>query len=597
MTEEVPEILNFIKSLELNAEGDKLFASQKYAQALEKYIEAAKSYNNITSHILDKAKIIPKNNKTESMIALSFYIQALLLNPTDRGSLIAACNIFSYLGQPKEANELCKKFPTPGEMEDPEYLFMRGDMENNLGNHTEALKCFESAKEMLPDDIYVLYNLGEVQKTLGDTEGARKCFCHIIAKESPSSPTPTKPSLAYCYALLGNQDARALEAFLKIQKASVSTPNINILIGIALALIQKKQYVDAQSYLNQAITLFPYNIRLLTAYGVAWDGLGQYQHALAYFDKVLEASPNYVEALTGKAKALIGLKKFNDAETFLKKASAICPMNLMVLKLQTQLQQKSMSEEPVIIEPPPKKLGQSEAKKIDKATSSKSESKRKRKRSPSSTTSPEEPTIVRSVARYSSSLSSTSLPFPQSEAQKNGGKMPFMASDPDLESKKKLQKSSSSSRISSSHAGSLQSSSSSFFVGATDQTLTLPPNQLRLQLSFNKSEAALLIESIGIASEKIYEKYTLVVLSLPKQAHVCIKKGSRDLSNVVGSITNSSLSFEQFRHLQQYLSNKTQPFPSTLIIKGSLDWDGWLKNTLKICKPTSEVAPTLTYSK
>jgi tetratricopeptide (TPR) repeat protein len=74
----------------------------------------------------------------------------------------------------------------------------RGDALLVLGRPREALNAFEQAHAADPDDLYVLFNRGRAQRTLGDIAAARQDFQAVITSnaESPGAKKLAREALA-----------------------------------------------------------------------------------------------------------------------------------------------------------------------------------------------------------------------------------------------------------------------------------------------------------------------------------------------------------------------------------------------------------------
>ena len=95
------------------------------------------------------------------------------------------------------------------------------------------------------------------------------------------------------------------------------------------SLLDSGKYNESIAYFDQALTINPNDVTVLTNKGIALLGLGKSNESIAYFDKALTINPNDVMALNSKGLALYRLGEYNGSISYFDKALAI-NRNLML---------------------------------------------------------------------------------------------------------------------------------------------------------------------------------------------------------------------------------------------------------------------------
>jgi tetratricopeptide (TPR) repeat protein len=94
---------------------------------------------------------------------------------------------------------------------------------------------------------------------------------------------------------------------------------------LGIVRYQQGLYAEALHYLNEAVSLNPSDIGVLSNFGVILQSLGQASDALACYDKVLAINPDLPEALYNRGNALRQLKRPEEALANFDRAIAIRP--------------------------------------------------------------------------------------------------------------------------------------------------------------------------------------------------------------------------------------------------------------------------------
>jgi tetratricopeptide (TPR) repeat protein len=190
----------------------------------------------------------------------------------------------------------------------PEYLSSLGTVLRHQGRNEEALKTFDKAVQLKPDDAELWKNLGMVLSDLARPADALLSFQHAL-KLNPRDWDAANHSGFLLYRSGRHEEAlRHFDLCDELQPGDAST-----LQARALALGGLKRFEEALADSRRAHALDPGNVETRNNIGDALQSLGRYQEALVWFDEALKLRPDLVEALNNKLLSLGQLRRFDEA--------------------------------------------------------------------------------------------------------------------------------------------------------------------------------------------------------------------------------------------------------------------------------------------
>jgi tetratricopeptide (TPR) repeat protein len=211
----------------------------------------------------------------------------------------------------------------------PEYLSSLGTALQHQGRREEALKAYDKALLLKPNEPELWKNLANVLidlDRLGEAE---------LALQRALKLNPRYPDATYIYGTLLFNSGRLDEAvdYLTLSVDYLADSNelqpsrAATLRSRALALHRLKRFDEALSDNMQALTLEPDHGETQNNLGSVLQSLGRIEESLIWFDKVLERRPNYVAALNNKAFSLGQLHRFAEAFACYDRSRAVDPNN------------------------------------------------------------------------------------------------------------------------------------------------------------------------------------------------------------------------------------------------------------------------------
>jgi tetratricopeptide (TPR) repeat protein len=190
----------------------------------------------------------------------------------------------------------------------PVYLSSLGTALQRQGRHEEALKTFDKAVQLKPDDAELWINLSNVLVDLDRPGEAVLGFQHAL-KLNPSRWEAANKSGHLLFRL-----ERFEEALAHFDLCDQLQPNHSLTLHMrALALRGLKRYEESLADNLRAHQLDPADHNNCNNIGDALQSLGRPEEAVEWFDKALARKPDFIAAINNKAFSLTQLHRFDEA--------------------------------------------------------------------------------------------------------------------------------------------------------------------------------------------------------------------------------------------------------------------------------------------
>jgi Flp pilus assembly protein TadD len=176
------------------------------------------------------------------------------------------------------AQELVKQYNDDGVL-----LYERGD-------YAAARQSFEAAQKLAPDDVAVLYNLGQCHDRLGEPAKAEPLYKECLIR-SPNHAA-CRHSLAVLWVKAGRQPQaeRMIEDWLA-REPKLSSPYAED--GWLWHL--RNDLPRAQARLQQALQIDPHDLRALTELALVYEEMQRPDRALVLYERILDVNPRQPE--------------------------------------------------------------------------------------------------------------------------------------------------------------------------------------------------------------------------------------------------------------------------------------------------------------
>ena len=189
-----------------------------------------------------------------------------------------------------------------------DYLASLGAALSRQGRHEEALKAFDKAVQLKPDDAALWKAMGDALLGLQRYDHALLSFQHVLKLDSRNQDA------AYKSGVLLHDAGRNDEAVVCLNTCDELLPNhAPTLQARARALLASRKFDAALSDNLRANALAPDNADTHNNIGACLQSLGREDEALVWFDRALERLPDSIEILNNRANLLQQLQRFDEA--------------------------------------------------------------------------------------------------------------------------------------------------------------------------------------------------------------------------------------------------------------------------------------------
>jgi tetratricopeptide (TPR) repeat protein len=203
-----------------------------------------------------------------------------------------------------------------------EYLSTLGSALRRLGRLEEALKAYDKALMLKPEDAELWKDLGKVLMQAKRPGEAALSFQQAL-KFDPRLLEAANDG-GYLLFDLDRYD----EALACFNLADAVRPNHADTAHMrALCLARMRRFDEALVENNRALTLNPNNADTHNNLGTVLQAFGRHDEALVHFDEALTLQPNSILAMNNKAASLSELHRFDESFAAYDRSMAIEPDN------------------------------------------------------------------------------------------------------------------------------------------------------------------------------------------------------------------------------------------------------------------------------
>lgn len=201
-----------------------------------------------------------------------------------------------------------------------------------MGNYDGAIKCFEEVVEDNPSDVLANNHLGAIYALQGNHTQAIEAYNRGL-KYDPNHPI-LQFNIAKSYAEIG-EISKAQSFYEGALRAKPGwTEAIEAYSDL---LLVENKVAEADTVVNQALELYPDDVKMHTAKGNVFNRQSIFEHAEVEFKKALDVDETYKNALTGLAHSLENQGKLDDAIEVINKAEKMNPKDTKIKKQSAQI--------------------------------------------------------------------------------------------------------------------------------------------------------------------------------------------------------------------------------------------------------------------
>ena len=266
--------------------------------------------------------------------ALSGCEQALALDADDADTMHLMGAVHLEAGESELAVEWASR--AIRKQQKAEFLSTLGFALSNLGRRDDALKVFDHAVQLRPDDARLWSQLGNACSTMGHPEDALKCFAQSFRLD------PGNADAAYRCGHLCHGMQRCEEALPWLDQAvALRGDHVPTLMMRGLVLKELERSDAALADYFRAARLDPGNAEIANSLGALLQELGRIEEALQVYERALQLAPGDARFITNRANALVWLGRVDEAMAAYRQVLALDPdfadarWNLGALQLLT----------------------------------------------------------------------------------------------------------------------------------------------------------------------------------------------------------------------------------------------------------------------
>lgn len=176
--------------------------------------------------------------------------------------------------------------------QDGVYLFQRGD-------YRAARESFEAALNLRPNDLGLLFNIGQCYDHLGNAAEAERFYLECLQRD------PNMEAARHALAALLVRQGRMADAQRMIEAWITADPRLATAYAeYAWLQLQTGDLPRSRDLLMQALALNPRDIRALTELGQVFEAMHRPDRALVCYERALEVNPHQ-PALAARVNDLI----------------------------------------------------------------------------------------------------------------------------------------------------------------------------------------------------------------------------------------------------------------------------------------------------
>lgn len=183
-----------------------------------------------------------------------------------------------------------------------------------LNNDQEAIKAFENAVKLEPNNEEVFRNLGKSYTKLNNYDAAKLSFENAIKIK------PLNPDAIFGLGLLFLKNKNYYESIFRFTKAIKLKENFyQSYYNLALAQSLIGRFNEAEANYVNAITINKNYFQAFNNLGSLKIKINQSKEAIQILEKAIHIKPTYIEALTNLGVAYLQLKNFKKAKEYFEK--------------------------------------------------------------------------------------------------------------------------------------------------------------------------------------------------------------------------------------------------------------------------------------
>ena len=204
----------------------------------------------------------------------------------------------------------------------PEFLLSLGRTLQFQGRHEDALKTFDKAVQLKPDDAELWKNLGNALLDVKRPQDA------LLSFQQALKLNPRHLNAAYQCGLLLREQGQLEAALPYLDLACSEQPDQSSVLELrAVVLFGLRRFEEALADSRRVHALNPDNADTCNNIAVALQWLGRDEEALRWLDRTIELQPDNITFYSNKMQALQEMRRFDEAVAVYRQLKAVAPDN------------------------------------------------------------------------------------------------------------------------------------------------------------------------------------------------------------------------------------------------------------------------------
>lgn len=317
-------INHYYRALELNPSSHAVYYGMGYAK-----LRGLKDYQGARDDFLRAVEIQPSAEAfcalgclhyelSQYQESISFFIQALNLQPDNMHAVKAIAGAYYAIGQFQEAmSYYSKALVLDPSSEEIRYmlglikLFGLRDMQAAKEDFVKSPKYIHELLSSHSENPYHWYQLGTALRVMGDYKKALQVYERAIQLQDSFAEAHWE--IARVKQQLGSFN-EAIKHFQKAIEQKVEfKQNSSLWSELGYVYYETKRYHEAVHAFQQACMLDPNDYSVLYALGCTYKRLSLREQAIEYFKKAIELNPKYCRAHGGLFRIYLRMWRWRDA--------------------------------------------------------------------------------------------------------------------------------------------------------------------------------------------------------------------------------------------------------------------------------------------
>lgn len=184
-------------------------------------------------------------------------------------------------------------------------IYNLGLIEKRLGNLDDALEAFKQLHRMVPEDAQVIYQIANLYDLLNDNAQAAEWFKIL------HGAVPTDPKVLARLASLYNHENDDIQAFHHYMDSYHVYPVVmDVIAWLGVWYVKTKNYVEAFQFFQRAAEIDPGDVKWQLMVASCHRRMDNLPHALELYKKIHKQDPENIECL----RYLVSIcKQMNDS--------------------------------------------------------------------------------------------------------------------------------------------------------------------------------------------------------------------------------------------------------------------------------------------